>query len=53
MIRPDSVPLARDGKGQAGLWWRLVVCKHNLIPSYLSPWAFLLEFKLLETFICF
>lgn len=53
MIRPDSVPSTGDGKVQAGLRWRLVMCKHNFIPSYLPLWAFLLEFKLLETFSCF
>lgn len=53
MIKADSVPLTRDGKARAGLRWRLVMCKHNLIPSYLPPWAFLLEFKLLEASSCF
>lgn len=53
MIGPNSVPLTGDGKSQAGFRGRLVMCKHLFIPSYLPHQAFLLEFKLLEMFICF
>lgn len=53
MIGPDSVPLTGDGKSQAGLRWRPVMCRHHFIPSYLPCLAFLLEFKLLGMFGCF
>lgn len=53
MIRPDSVLPTGDGKSQAGLRWRLVMCKHHFVPSYLPHRAFLLQSKLLQMFGCF